>query len=59
MTKQCSVCERVIHDGEEVIAVVRAEFHDIPSAKSYAITRPTECFDLRHGYCGFDKETSV
>lgn len=54
MTRTCSVCHHMFQNDDEIIAVVRVRFHTIPSARSYSITKPTECLDLRHSYCSSD-----
>lgn len=51
MTRTCSICHHMLQHDDEVIAVVRARFNAIASTRSYSITKPTECLDLRHSFC--------
>ena len=51
MTKICPVCDNKIKDGDDVVAVVVSIFKEIPSAKSYAIERPTQCLEVQHLAC--------
>ncbi len=49
--QKCAVCERMMHDGDAVIAVVSSVYHSVPSDVLYAIESPTECHKLAHAYC--------
>lgn len=51
MVKRCDYCERPFRDGDHVRAVVLSVYHDIPSARSYAIEKPYDCLQLRHLNC--------
>ncbi len=52
MTAQkCAVCERMIHEGDVIIAVVSSVFHSVPSDVLYAIEQPSECHKMAHEYC--------
>lgn len=51
MIKRCEVCERLLHDGDEVVAVVTSVFHSVPSEVMYAIEQPTGCHKLAHAFC--------
>ena len=54
MIPSCAGCGNPIGDEDDVVAVVLATLHDIPSPVSYAITRPTHCYELHHRKCGED-----
>ncbi len=49
--QRCAVCERMLHDGDEVTAVVSSVFHSVPSEVLYAIEQPTACHKMAHAYC--------
>lgn len=51
MTKICPVCEERIQNGDKVVAVVESVFVEIPSTKSFAIERPTQCLEIQHFAC--------
>lgn len=51
MTKKCCVCDRLLHDGDEIVALVRSVFHLVPSDVMYAIEQPSECYEMCHSYC--------
>lgn len=51
MQKACCVCERMLHDGDEITAVVSSVYHTIPSNISYAIEQPTACYQMAHADC--------
>ena len=49
--KLCQVCALPFQDDEPLVAVVLSCFHDIPSTKSFSISRPTECLEIYHVGC--------
>jgi len=51
MIKLCSVCDKKIKDGDDIVAVVVSVFKEIPSEKSFAIEKPTECLEVEHFEC--------
>lgn len=51
MKQVCVYCERPFRDGDHVRAIVLSVYHEIPSARSYAIEKPYECESLRHIEC--------
>lgn len=51
MNKTCVVCEHLICDGDEIVAVIQSVFREIPSKNAFAIEKPTECFDIWHLKC--------
>ncbi len=51
MTKLCASCDKSIKDGDDVVAVVVSVFKEIPSNKSFAIEKPTECLLVEHLGC--------
>lgn len=53
MVRFCSDehCGRMIHDGDEIIILAKAYFKSIPSERAYAISQPTECYQIFHSYC--------
>lgn len=51
MIKFCGVCEQKINNGDRVVAVVVSVFVDIPSTKSFAIEKPTQCLEVQHLGC--------
>lgn len=59
MTKSCAVCERMLHDGDDIVAVVRSVFHRVPSEVLYAIEQPSECYMMAHSYCKSGDEVTL
>jgi len=51
MIQICKHCERILREGEEVIATVVAQYKTLGSEKIYAITKPTECLEISHRNC--------
>lgn len=51
MTKICPVCYEPIKNGNPVVAVVVSVFKDIPSTKTFAIEKPTQCLEVQHLGC--------
>ncbi len=51
MIKICRVCDGIIHDGDDIVAVVVSKFVQIPSKKSYAIGKPIDCWSIQHKKC--------
>lgn len=51
MNKSCDLCHNFIRDEEEIVAVVKTVFHQVPSRVSYAIQMPTECIRMFHMEC--------
>lgn len=51
MTKHCSNCGYPFRDKDDIIAVVRSNFAMIPSRVSFAITQPTDIYELQHYEC--------
>lgn len=49
--QRCSICERIVHDGDAIRAIVRSVFHRVPSEVMYAIEQPSECYEMWHEYC--------
>jgi hypothetical protein len=58
MQKPCDLCHNFIRDEEEIIAVVKTVFHQVPSRVSYAIQMPTECLKMFHIECAEGREGS-
>lgn len=59
MTKQCAICSRMIHEGDEITAVVTSVFHRVPSEVLYAIEQPTACYAICHSYCKAGEEVEL
>lgn len=59
MTKHCSVCERMLHDGDSIIFVGKSIYHTILSQTTYAMERPTECYKMCHEYCRSGEEAEL
>jgi hypothetical protein len=51
MNKPCSVCHRLVQDGDPIIAIVRSTYKALGSKISFAITKPQACLSVTHEYC--------
>lgn len=59
MTKSCAVCARMLRDDDEIIAVVKAVYHAVPSEVMYAIEPPIACYQMAHSYCISGEEVQI
>ena len=51
MRKPCDYCDNHFADEEEVIAIIKARYHHIPSRVHFSITVPEEVMEIFHTAC--------
>lgn len=51
MIKICPICEELLEDGDDVVAIMVTKFRMIPSAVNFAIEQPTRCIEITHNEC--------
>lgn len=49
--KSCDVCGNGLGDGESVMAIIQSKYRDIPSLRSFAMDKPTDCVKIAHSEC--------
>lgn len=55
MKQTCPTCEHILNNDDEIVATVVAYYHTIESSRTYSISKPTECLDIRHRNCAHPK----
>lgn len=51
MTKHCFLCDKPFKNNDDIVAVVRSEYKEIPSRVHFAIANPTEVYEMQHVAC--------
>ena len=49
--RKCPNCNRLFHGGDKIRALVLAEWIDLKSSITYAISKPTACLEVYHRNC--------